>query len=225
MQLQAAPRIIDGVTADYLEHYALLPLERTESSLRVATWVDQPDDLALDELRLAAGADIELLRAPERELRSAIRRIYGDEGATARDVIAGLSSETHVAELQELPVNDLVALANEAPVVKLVNLLVLEALEARASDVHLEGFADHLHVRYRIDGVLKDAPSPSRGLTAAIVSRLKIMAELDIAERRQPQDGRSAFAFTIDRSTFRYLRPLRFAASVVLRPLDKEKEG
>jgi type II secretory ATPase GspE/PulE/Tfp pilus assembly ATPase PilB-like protein len=88
------------------------------------------------------------------------------------------------------PYDDLVHLANEAPVVKLVNLLLLEALDARASDVHVEGYAGELRVRYRIDGVLQEAPTPPAHLKAAIVSRLKIMADLDIAERRVPQDGR-----------------------------------
>jgi general secretion pathway protein E len=186
--------------------------------------MDEPDALALDEPRLAVGADIELVRAPERELRAAIRRVYGDEATTARDVIAGLSSECQASEMQELPVNDLVVLANEAPVVKLVNLLVLEALEARASDVHLEGYSDQLQVRYRIDGVLQDAPSPPAGLTAAIISRLKIMADLDIAERRQPQDGRIRLRLQ-DRSVdvrVSTLPTLR-GESVVLRLLDKQQ--
>jgi len=223
-RLYATPRFVDSVTADYLEHYALFPLERTATSVRVATWQDVPDELALDELRLALGADIELVHAPERELRTAIRRTYGDEATTARDVIAGLTSESPVAGTNELPVNDLVVLANEAPVVKLVNLLVLEALEARASDVHLEGYADQLQVRYRIDGVLQDAPSPPVGLTAAIISRLKIMAELDIAERRQPQDGRIRLRLQ-DRSVdvrVAMLPTLR-GESVVLRLLDKQQ--
>src|SRR5688572_10798916 len=222
--LQVVTRLLDDVSAEYLENYALLPLERSEVSLRVATWIDQPDSLALDELRLAVGADIELVRAPEREARSTIRRIYGDEATTAREVIAGLACDSHVAEVPELPLNDLVVLANEAPVVKLVNLLVLEALEARASDIHLEGYTEQLHVRYRIDGVLQDAPSPPAGLTAAIISRLKIMADLDIAERRQPQDGRIRLRLQ-DRSVdvrVSTLPTLR-GESVVLRLLDKEQ--
>jgi len=223
-QLQAVTRFVDDVSAEYLEHYALLPVDRTAASVRVATWVDHPDWLALDDLRLAVRADIELVRAPEREVRATIRRVYGDEAATARDVIAGLTNDSHSTEAQELPLNDLVVLANEAPVVKLVNLLVLEALEARASDIHLEGYTDQLHVRYRIDGVLQDAPSPPAGLTAAIISRLKIMADLDIAERRQPQDGRIRLRLQ-DRSVdvrVATLPTLR-GESVVLRLLDKQQ--
>jgi general secretion pathway protein E len=221
--LHAATRIIEGVSAEYLEHYALLPVERTSSGMRVATWLDEPDRLALDELRLAAEVDLELVRGPERELRVTIRRVYGDD-ATARDLIAGMGIDTAATEGDEVPLNDLVVLANEAPVVKLVNLLVLEALEARASDIHLEGYTDRLHVRYRIDGVLQDAPSPPAGLSAAIVSRLKIMADLDIAERRQPQDGRIRLRLQ-DRSVdvrVSTLPALR-GESVVLRLLDKEQ--
>src|SRR5207249_5154367 len=124
-------------------------------------------------------------------IRAAIRRLYGAEAVTAQTLIAGLApGRLDSPGAAELPLDDLVHLANEAPVVKLVNLFLLEALEARASDVHLEGYADELRVRYRIDGVLQDGPVPPAHLAAAIVSRLKIMADLDVAERRVPQDGR-----------------------------------
>jgi general secretion pathway protein E len=120
--------------------------------------------------------------------------------------------------------DDLLTLANEAPVVKLVNLLLIEALESRASDVHLEGYADGLRVRYRVDGVLQDAPSPPVELTAAVISRLKIMAELDIAERRLPQDGRIRLRLQDRQVDVRVSTlPTLRGESVVLRLLDKER--
>jgi type II secretion system protein E len=221
-QLPTVTRLLDGVAAEYLEYHGVLPLERGDAVVRVATWLNEPEAIVLDELRLALGAEVELVRLPERETRAAIRKVYGDDAATAKDVIAGLATEARPADSPELALNDLVVLANEAPVVKLVNLLLLEALEARASDVHLEGYTERLHVRYRIDGVLQEAPSPPVGLTAAIVSRLKIMADLDIAERRQPQDGRIRLRLQ-DRSVdvrVATLPTLR-GESVVLRLLDK----
>ncbi len=124
----------------------------------------------------------------------------------------------------DVPLDDLVQLANEAPVVKLVNLLVLEALEARASDVHLEGYADSLRVRYRIDGVLQDGPAPPAHLAAAIVSRVKIMADLDIAERRVPQDGRIRLRLQDRQVDVRVSTvPVLHGESIVLRLLDKER--
>jgi len=118
----------------------------------------------------------------------------------------------------------LVALANEAPVIKLVNLLLVEALDARSSDVHLESQGDALEVRYRIDGTLQAAPSPPRHLAAAIISRLKIMAELDIAERRLPQDGRIRLRMLNRQVDVRVSTvPTLRGESVVLRLLDKER--
>ena len=225
MDLAGAHRLSDRLSADYLEHYALLPVERGDGCCRVATWLDDPDVQALDDLRLLFGDRLEVAKAPEEELRAAIRRVYGAGAVTAEGVIAGMAGDgPSVAGQREVPLDDLVHLANEAPVVKLVNLLLLEALEARASDVHLEGYADQFRVRYRIDGVLQEAPSPPAHLAAAVVSRLKIMAELDIAERRAPQDGRIRLRLQDRQVDVRVSTlPTLHGESVVLRLLDKEK--
>ena len=214
--------VLPGLTADYLEHHALLPLELTDSGLVAATWRDVVDERALDDLRALAGAPTHLVKLGERELRAAIRRTYSANGMTAEGLIAGLGEGTAVAETDSA-LDDLVSLANEAPVVKLVNLLLLEALDARASDVHLEGYPGGLRVRYRIDGVLQDAAAPPSQLAAAVVSRLKIMAELDIAERRIPQDGRIRLRMHDRQVDVRVSTlPTLHGESVVLRLLDKE---
>jgi len=223
LDLAAVERLSDVLTAPFLEHYGVLPFDRQGEVVRLATWLEQPDEQALDDLRLLFAADLELLGFPEAELRGAIRRLYGAEQLTAEQVIAGLGPAAVQGGTQELALDDLVHLANEAPVVKLVNFLLLEALEARASDVHLEGYADGLKVRYRVDGVLQDAPSPPAQLTAAVVSRLKIMAELDIAERRVPQDGRIRLRLQDRQVDVRVSTiPTLHGESVVLRLLDKE---
>jgi general secretion pathway protein E len=135
-----------------------------------------------------------------------------------------MADEARTVDIDEIPLDDLLHLANEAPVVRLVNLLLIEALDARASDVHLEGYQDGLRVRYRIDGVLQNAPSPPPHLTAAIISRLKIMAELDIAERRLPQDGRIRLRLQNRQVDVRVSTvPTLRGESVVLRLLDKER--
>lgn len=216
-------RLSADLSADYLVHYGLLPLELGNGRIRVGTWLDQPDVQAVDDLALLFGEPVELVECPEEDARAAIRRLYGIGVETAEGVIAALPGET-VQGSGEAALDDLVHLANEAPVVKLVNLFLLEALEARASDVHLEGYADQLRVRYRIDGVLQEAPSPPAHLAAAVISRLKIMAELDIAERRVPQDGRIRLVLQDRQVDVRVSTlPTLHGESVVLRLLDREK--
>jgi general secretion pathway protein E len=167
---------------------------------------------------------VSLARFGEHDLRTAIRRVYAPEAATAEGLIAGLAGEAQVVNVDDIPLDDLLHLANEAPVVRLVNLLLIEALDARASDVHLEAYQDGLRVRYRVDGVLQNAPSPPVHLTAAIISRLKIMAELDIAERRLPQDGRIRLRLQNRQVDVRVSTvPTLRGESVVLRLLDKER--
>ncbi|MEX1183299.1 MAG: GspE/PulE family protein [Gemmatimonadota bacterium] len=213
-----------ALTAEYLEHHALLPLELAGGRLLTATWLDDVDVQALDELRLVAGAPVELVRAQEADVRAAIRRVYSPDALTAEELIAGMSDDARPILDGDAALDDLVSLANEAPVVKLVNLLLLEALEARASDVHLETYQGGLRVRYRIDGVLQDAAAPPRRLAAAVVSRLKIMAELDIAERRVPQDGRIRLRMRDRQVDVRVSTlPTLHGESVVLRLLDKER--
>jgi len=223
-ELLEVERITTALSAEWLEQHGLLPLRRDADTVVTGTWLDRVDPLALDDLRLLLGAHVSLVRFGEHELRTAIRRVYAPEAATAEGVIAGLTSDLPAASTEEIPLDDLLHLANEAPVVRLVNLLLIEALDARASDVHLEAYQDGLRVRYRIDGVLQNAPAPPPHLTAAIISRLKIMAELDIAERRLPQDGRIRLRLLNRQVDVRVSTvPTLRGESVVLRLLDKER--
>ena len=218
-------RLTAALSADWLEQHALLPLQLNDGVLQVATWLDRVDPRALDDLRLLFSASIVLARADENEMRRTIRRVYSPDAVTAEGLIGSLSTDARVISSNtEMPLDDLMHLANEAPVVRLVNLLLIEALEARASDVHLEGYSDGLRVRYRVDGVLQPAPSPPPHLTPAIISRIKIMAELDIAERRLPQDGRIRLRLQNRQVDVRVSTvPSLRGESVVLRLLDREK--
>jgi general secretion pathway protein E len=222
--LEELERLSPAFTADYLELYGVLPVQLRGRQLIVATWLDRVADQALDDLRLVFDAQIEVVRMDEHVLRTAIRRVYGEDALTAQQMIAGMGESVHRLDDAEIPLDDLMHLANEAPVVKLVNLLLIEALDARASDVHLEGYQDILRVRYRVDGVLQEAPSPPPHLMPAIISRLKIMAELDIAERRMPQDGRIRLRLQNRQVDVRVSTlPTLRGESVVLRLLDKER--
>ncbi len=221
--LQNSERLSPGLTAEYLEYHALMPLALNGGRLLTATWTDVVDERALDDLRILAGVPVELVTLPEQDVRSAIRRVYSSDALTAEGVVAGMTEELRPRGELDSALDDLVMLANEAPVVKLVNLLLLEALDDRASDVHLEGYPGGLRVRYRIDGVLQDAVAPPQRLAAAVVSRLKIMAELDIAERRIPQDGRIRLRMQDRQVDVRVSTlPTLHGESVVLRLLDKE---
>jgi general secretion pathway protein E len=215
------------ITPEYLEHHRLVPVRRNGDALIAASWVaeEELDVQALDDLCLLLDVrQMVVVRWPAAPLRQAIRRTYASD-TTARGVIAGIE-EVSVADSNrpELALDDLVSMANEAPVVKLVNLLLLEALSARASDVHLESSIDGVRARYRVDGVLADAPAPPPQLAAALVSRLKIMAELDIAERRLPQDGRMRLRLQDRQVDVRVsIVPTLDGESVVLRLLDKDR--
>jgi general secretion pathway protein E len=224
-ELLEVERLTTALTAEWLEQHAVLPLKLSGGAVMVGTWSDTVEPLALDDLRLTFGAPVKLEKFSEHDLRSAIRRVYAPDAVTAEGLIAGLNSGgSRGQNADEIPLDDLLHLANEAPVVRLVNLLLIEALDARASDVHLEGYHDGLKVRYRVDGVLQEAPSPPPHLTAAIISRLKIMAELDIAERRLPQDGRIRLRLQNRQVDVRVSTvPTLRGESVVLRLLDKER--
>jgi general secretion pathway protein E len=224
-ELLDVERLTTALSAEWLEQNAVLPLRVTNDRIVVGTWHPTADPHAIDDLRLLFGMDVVVQRFNEHDLRTAIRRVYAQEADTAQGVIAGMAGEGQtLRNADEIPLDDLLHLANEAPVVRLVNLLLIEALEQRASDVHLEGYQDGLRVRYRIDGVLQEAPSPPPHLTPAIISRLKIMADLDIAERRIPQDGRIRLRLQNRQVDVRVSTvPTLGGESVVLRLLDKER--
>jgi general secretion pathway protein E len=223
-ELMDVDRLSPALSSDWLEQQGIMPLRLVDGRLEVGTWLDAPDPLALDDLRLLFAADLEIERFDEHDLRTAIKRVYSREATTAQGMIAGLTGEVRMVDGEDIPLDDLLHLANEAPVVRLVNLLLIEALDDRASDVHLESYPDGLRVRYRIDGVLQEAPSPPPHLMPAIISRVKIMAELDIAERRMPQDGRIRLRLQNRQVDVRVSTvPTLRGESVVMRLLDKEK--
>lgn len=228
VDLQSATRLSRSLSAEYLEHHAVLPVRRTDGRVVVATWRESVEPGALDDLRLLFEADLEVVRTLEEDVRAAIHRVYGDQATTAEGLIEGLhttqDNEAAGHASDEAALDDVVSQANEALVVRLVNLLLVEALEARASDVHIEQHAHGLQVRYRIDGVLQDAPSPPQTHINAVISRLKIMAELDIAERRLPQDGRIRLRLKNREVDVRVSTiPTLHGESLVLRLLDKEQ--
>ncbi len=213
--------VAESFREEYLVYYAILPLEVSAGRLRVAV-AGIPNPGVIDDLRVSYGVEIDTVLVGEQELREAIRRVFSAResvGELVRDLDATLFP---ISDASEEPLTDVRDLANQPPVIRFVNLLIREAHTGRASDIHLEATRDGLRVRLRIDGVLSDLPSPPRSLQAAIVSRVKLLAELDIAERRAPQDGRIRIRLESRELDLRVSTvPTLHGESVVLRLLDR----
>src|SRR5712692_6531233 len=216
-----APLPLGNLNLKFLKHAKALPLAQTNGTLTVAM-SDPADYYTIQGLQLATGLQIEPRLARERDVLEALETIYG-----GGDAAGGATAETADTELEifsddEEDVNHLRDLASEAPVIRFVNLLISRAVEQRASDIHIEPFENELKVRYRIDGVLHDVEAPARRLQAAIVSRVKIMSKLNIAERRLPQDGRIKLRLMGREIDLRVSTlPTLYGESVVLRILDR----
>jgi general secretion pathway protein E len=176
-------------TAEYFELARLLPISSDGDSMLVAV-ADGPDSDALDDLRQFFNVILELQQVSEDELYDAIRRTYAAQESVI-ELVRDLDTHEAGTNLDfDAPLADVRDLASQPPVIRFVNLLIREGHDASASDIHLEATREGLRARMRVDGVLSDLPTPPASLQAAIISRIKLLAELDIAERRVPQDGR-----------------------------------
>jgi general secretion pathway protein E len=211
----------ESFEATYLEYNGILPLDIAGDHLRVAV-AGEPAIEVLDDLEVSFGLPLEVVPISREELQEGIRRAYA-AAESMLELVRDLSAEVGGrSESPDAPLADARDLANQPPVIRFVNLLIKEAHAARASDVHLESTRDGLRARIRIDGVLTDAPSPPKGLQAAVVSRVKLLAELDIAERRAPQDGRIRVRLEERELDLRVSTvPTLYGESVVLRLLDR----
>ncbi|MCC7131648.1 MAG: type II/IV secretion system protein [Gemmatimonadales bacterium] len=212
--------VADAFTQEYLAFYRFLPVALAHGRLRVAV-AGTPCREALDDLKETYGAELELFQVDDDALAAGIRLTF-DPADSIDELAQSLASEGGDPDRSESAPTDVRALANEPPVVRFVNLLIREASTANASDIHLEATREGLRARLRIDGVLSDLTAPPPALHAAIVSRIKLLAELDIAERRQPQDGRIRVRLDQRELDLRVATvPTVFGESVVLRLLDR----
>ena len=176
------------VPGDVAIKFMALPVSRAGRRLVVAM-ANPTNIFAIDDIKFITGYDIEPRVASEGALKKAIDRAY-DSAGTMADVMKGIEEELSVVEEEEVDPESTLSAADEAPIVKLVNSLIADAVRKGASDIHIEPYEKSMRVRFRIDGVMQEMMAPPFKFKAAIISRLKIMAELDIAERRVPQDGR-----------------------------------
>ncbi|MGH6879707.1 MAG: GspE/PulE family protein [Hypericibacter sp.] len=209
----------DRVNRRFLSEFHILPLADDADGVGLAM-ADPLNEFAIAAMRLRAGKPVLPRVAIPSEVDSAIDRLYGRP--TSRRGADGGDSGVETDDAFEHDVERLKDIASEAPVIRLVNQLISRAVESRASDIHLEPSEDGLHVRYRIDGSLREMEPPPGRYRAAIISRIKIMARLNIAERRLPQDGRIKLAIRGTSIDFRIaIIPTLHGESVVIRILDR----
>jgi type IV pilus assembly protein PilB len=211
-------RLIPG---DVATKFMALPVSRSGRRLVVAM-MNPTNIFAIDDIKFITGYEIEARVATEGALKKSIDAAY-DSAGTMADVMKGMEEDLSVVEEEEAPTDgEALTAADEAPIVKLVNSLIADAVRKGASDIHIEPYEKSMRVRFRIDGVMQEMMAPPFKFKAAIISRLKIMAELDIAERRVPQDGRIKIKVlnrTIDLRVSSL--PTIFGEKIVMRILDK----
>jgi type IV pilus assembly protein PilB len=252
-QFEIDPAVIKLIPADTAQKYQIVPLSRAGATLTIAM-TDPTNVFAMDDIKFMTGYNVEPVVASETAVIEAIQRYYpsGAKGAAAAARPSGPSglsgpSTLEMAtrgleelqtldagavevleELEEISAEALAKQGEEAPVVRLVNVLLMSAIQKGASDIHIEPYEKELRVRYRVDGILYNIMNPPMKFRDAISSRLKIMAKLDIAEKRLPQDGRIKIRFSDNGSQkeidFRVsVLPTLFGEKIVMRLLDKDK--
>ena len=223
---ELSPELLHTIPANTARMYQCLPLALSNSTLQVAL-VDPLNPARLDELGFIVNKDIQLVVADPAQIEKAIERYYPEDADDVSDILKQLGEDQEIAnEVRAVEATDNVALmeglANEAPIIRFVNLVVFQAVQDRASDIHFEPFETEFRIRYRVDGALYEMSPPPKHLALPVISRLKVMSNLNISERRLPQDGRISFPIGNRMIDLRVSTlPTQFGESVVLRVLDR----
>ncbi|HMK31618.1 MAG TPA: type IV-A pilus assembly ATPase PilB [Terriglobales bacterium] len=228
------PAVVKLVPQETAKRYQILPLSRVGASLTIAM-VDPTNVFAMDDIKFMTGFNIEPVVASETSIMEGIDKAYGGPPVQEEDLETVMASMSDVAdsdvelqaEEQEVGLSELEKAAEEAPIVKLVNLILTDAVKRGASDIHIEPYEKEYRVRFRIDGILQTIMNPPLKLKDAITSRIKIMSKLDISEKRLPQDGRIMLRVNLGgkKKQLDYrvsTLPTLFGEKIVLRLLDKE---
>jgi len=225
--LDIKEEVIRMIPAEMATAYHVLPITHDAASNKLTVAIKSADNFrALDDLRLLMGFDVEAVVAPSEQIEKLIDRHYGEDEESLASLVADLSEDTDLSNFDNqgdsVDLQDLIAQADDNRVKRLLNLVMLQAIKDKASDIHFEPFEDEFKMRYRIDGVLYEMIPPPRHLALPIVSRIKVMANLDIAERRMPQDGRIELVVDGEPVDLRIaVLPTMFGESVVMRILDR----
>ncbi len=213
---------VERVPVHFARSFNVAGLEHADGTIQVATCA--PFDLhPLDDLATFMGAEVDIVLAPKAEITSLINRAYKSKSDVVDAALGDMDDDDDLIKLDiDEEGENLLDVSNKAPLVKLVNMILFQALKMRASDVHIQPFPDKLQVRYRIDGVLYDMEAPPKKYQDAIISRIKVMGKLDIAERRLPQDGRASLRIGDSDVDVRISTvPTTNGERVVMRLLDK----
>jgi len=224
---EVTEKIAKLIPAETAQVYQLMPIQYDEKSNTLTVALKSADNFrALDDLRLLLGFNVKAVVAPAEQIDKFIQTFYGDDEESLTSLISELSDDSEMEELEDrgesIDLDELIQFAEDNKVKRLLNLVLLQAIKDKASDIHFEPFEDEFKMRYRIDGVLYEMIPPPRHLALPIVSRIKVMANLDIAERRMPQDGRIELVVNQNPVDLRVaVLPTMFGESVVMRILDR----
>src|SRR5262245_32667874 len=215
--VEISSEAVRALPADFVKRHRILPFQLRDGTIHIAT-AELGNQRVVDDVRLLSGLEVEEFEAPAAEILEKISECYQ---VTVEKMIEKLSPEQGTnGEGKNL--HDIEVMANEPTVVNLVNLIIATALRERASDIHLVPFEAFLQLRYRVDGMLKEQPPPPKQLHAALVSRVKIMADMNIAERFMPQDGHIQIHHRGNRVDIRVgTMPTIYGESMVMRLLEK----
>jgi len=224
--LELTPEILSSIPADAARMYKCLPVAVYDSTVQLAL-CDPLNPGQIDELGYLIRKEIVQVVADPGEIERAVSKYYGDSQSSVADILKELGQDGDIArEAAEAAATgataDLETLANETPIIRFVNLVLFQAVQDRASDIHFEPFEDEFKIRYRVDGALYEMSPPPKHLALPVISRLKVMSNLDISERRMPQDGRISMQIAGRNIDLRVSTlPTQFGESVVLRVLDR----
>jgi type IV pilus assembly protein PilB len=217
------PEVAKAVPASVARMYQCVPVAVYDSVVQIAL-ADPLNPAVIDELGFSIGKEIQIVVADPAAIDKLVAKYYGEDSESVGDILAELGADTALAKEAEATTEgpEMADLANEVPIVRFVNLVLYQAVQDRASDIHFEPFEDEFKIRYRVDGALYEMTPPPKHLALPVISRLKVMANLNISERRLPQDGRITFPMGNRQIDLRISTlPTQFGESVVLRVLDR----
>ncbi|MBI2930577.1 MAG: Flp pilus assembly complex ATPase component TadA, partial [Planctomycetes bacterium] len=219
---EVPPAFIERVPVQFARHHNLIGVDEANGTMRVAS-CSPLDTHPIDDLSAMVDMIVEPLLAQRAEITALINRVYQAKVDVVDEMLGDLDEEELAGLSKEIEKStDLLDIANKAPIIKLVNMVLFQALKMRASDVHIQPYEEKLQVRYRIDGVLYDMMTPPKKIQDAVISRIKIMGKMDIAERRLPQDGRATVKLGDSEIDIRISSvPTNHGERIVMRLLDK----